>query len=96
VHVTDSDGKSIRRIMRPGRLLQSKQQLDHLLDLPLVRTSVSHDGTLDFSRRVLAHFASRFDRGQDRNAPRVSELERTSRIRGVEHVLDDDQLRPTF
>jgi hypothetical protein len=94
--VADRNSKSIRCVVRRRRLLQSEQQFDHLLHLPLVRTPVSDDGALHFGRRVLEHFAPRLDRGQNRNAACVAQLERASRIGRVKHVLDHNQLRPAF
>ena len=93
VHVANRHGQRICGIVRRRHLVQSEQQLDHLLHLPLVRTAVSHDGALHFGRRVLEHFATGFDRGENRDAARVTELERASRVGRVEQILDDDALR---
>ena len=96
MHVANRHGQRIGGVVRRRHLVQSEQQLDHLLHLPLVRAAVSHDGALHFGRRVFEHLASRLDRGQNRDAARVTELERASGVGRVEQILDDDAIGATL
>jgi hypothetical protein len=84
------------RVVWRWQAIEAEQQLDHVLHLPLVRPSISNDGTLHFCRRVLQNFAARLDSGKDRNAAGVTELERASGVACVKEVLDDDVLGLTL
>jgi len=94
--MTNGHGQRVCSIVSRWGTVQPEQELHHLLDLPLVCATVSHNGPLHFGGRVLHDLAPRFDGGQNRHAARVTELEGTSRVVGIEKVLDDDTLGPAL
>ena len=77
-----------------GDGVEAEQQLDHLLDLVLLRAAVADDRALDLGRRVLDDRQARFRRREQRDAARVSELERAPHVARVEDVLDRDAVGP--
>ena len=77
-----------------GRLDQPQEQPHHLAHLPLLGPAVADDRQLDFRRRVLDQRVARFDRREQRDAPRLAERERAADVRGVEDALDGHAVRP--
>jgi hypothetical protein len=93
VDVTDRHREGVSDIVRTGHAIEAQQQLDHPLYLQLLRTTVSHHGTLDLSGGVLHDLHARFDRRQHRHASRMAQLQRASDVHRVKEILDDDVLR---
>ena len=80
--------------MRRRPRLEAEQQLDHLADLVLLRAAISHDGPLDFRRGVLDHRNTRLRGGEQRDAARVSQLQRAAHVLRVEDVFNRDAVGP--
>jgi hypothetical protein len=67
---------------------QAEEQLDHVLDLRLLRAPVADDRALDLRGRVLEDGQARLDGREHRHATGVSELQRAADVDRVEQVLD--------
>ncbi len=94
MHMTDRDGQRIRGIVRRRRLGETKQQLDHLLHLTLIRATVADHRALHFRGGVLNDRAAGLDRREQRDAARVPKLERAASVDGVKDALDGDAVGP--
>ena len=90
--MADRDGQRIGSVVRRRRLIETQQQLDHLLDLVLFSAAVADDGTLDLSRRVFHDRTTCFDRRKHCHATRMPELERTADVDRVKQALDGDSI----
>src|SRR3954471_3720028 len=95
MEVTNRHGKGVGRVERPGSRLQPEQQRDHLLHLVLLSSPVADDRALHLGRRVFDNVAAGFNRGEHRDAARVSQLQRTAGVLRVKQVLDGDAVRTT-
>ena len=62
----------------------------------LLGAAVADDRAFDFGRGVFHDRNARFDRGQHRDAARMSELQRTAYVHGVKQVFDRDALGAMF
>jgi hypothetical protein len=89
MRMANRHGQCIRCVVWGWYPIESEQQLDHLLNLTLVRATVPNDGTFDLCRRVFQHFAAGLDRRKNGDTSRVSELQRAARVARVEQILDD-------
>jgi len=96
MHMANRHSESVRGVVWCRYSIQTEQQLDHVLDLSLVSTTVPHDGSLHFGWRVFDYLAAGFDCRKNGYAARVSELERTAGVARVEEILDDDTLGLAF
>src|SRR5688572_2562690 len=76
--------------MRCRRSRQPEQQFDHLLNLVFLGTAVADDGSLDLGGGVLDDLTPGLDRGKDRHAACVAQLEGATRVHCVEQALDGD------
>src|SRR5688572_29682627 len=94
MHVANRDRQGIGCIVRCGRLRETKQHLDHLLHLTLLRAAVADDGAFHFGGCVLDDRAAGLDSREQRNAARVPQLERAARVDRVKHALDGDAVGP--
>lgn len=75
--------------MRLARdLCQWQLEFDHVFDLPLVRMSYADDNFLDCVRRIFGDRQPCFGRRKQRDAARLSKLQRSRRILVDEGLLD--------
>ena len=92
--MADRHGERIRGVVRRGNRVETEQQLDHLLNLVLFRAAEPDHRSLDFCRRVFDDRKAGLRCRQQRNAPRMSELQRTADIARVEDGFHGDTIRP--
>jgi hypothetical protein len=69
-------------------LIQVKQQLDHLLDLPFVGVPIADNRPFDLRGGVLDHLATSLDRGEHGHTAGMTELQRTPRVNRMEDILN--------
>ena len=77
-------------------MVQSEEQLDHLLDLMLVGATIPDNSAFHFCRCVLLHFATSLDSRENGNAACMPKLQRASGVGRVEEILDDHKLGVTL
>ena len=94
--MADGDRQRVGRIVRRRDGGQTEKQLDHLLDLRLLRAPVSDNRPLDLGRRVLDDRKPGLRGREHRHAARVAELQRAAHVRRIEDVLDGDRIRAAF
>ena len=92
--MADGNRQRVGRIERRGRLGEAEQQLHHRLHLPFFRAAVSDDRLLHFGGRVFDDRHAGFDGSEHRDAARVPQLQRASRVDGVKQILDGDDIGP--
>src|SRR5262245_11171149 len=62
----------------------------------LLGSPVADHGALDFGRRVFHHRHSGFNRGEHRDATRMTKFQRTANVDGVEQILDGYAIGTAF
>ena len=87
VGVTYSYRERVSRIVRSWYVIQLEKQFNHLLNLLLFSTAVTHNSTFDFTRSVFDKGDSGLRRGQDGHAARMSQLQSTLYITRVKKAL---------
>ncbi len=88
-------GQGIGRIRRkPLRKMQ--QDLNHGLDLFLVRPPIAHDGLFDFQGAVFLNFHSRFGGREDRYPAGLSEEHGALHVFRVEGLFNRHEVRGEF
>ena len=92
--MAERDGQRVSDVVWGRRLLEVEEQLDHLLHLVLLCTAVADDRALDRCGRVGHDRHAGFRGGEQRDAARLAELERTAHVAGVKYVLDRDAVGP--
>ena len=73
-----------------GGSAQTEEELNHRLHLPFFGAAVADDRLLHFGGRVFHDRHAGFHSGEHRDAARVPQLERASRIDGVKQIFDGD------
>ena len=82
--MADRHRERVCRVVRRRQRVEPEQQLDHLLDLVLLRAAEPDDRSLDFCRRVLDDRKPGLRCRQQRDAARMPELQRTAHVARVE------------
>jgi hypothetical protein len=90
IQVADGDRQSIGDVVRRRDSRHGEQQLDHLLDLVLLRTPVANDGPFHFGRRVLGDLDFRLDGSEHRHASHVAKRQSAPSVHGGKQILDGD------
>ena len=78
--MAEGHSKSVSRMVRLRRLIQSQQLADHHLNLLFASTTCSSDSTLDHLRRVVEAADLLLGRSKHDHAPSLSDLHRTTYV----------------
>jgi hypothetical protein len=92
MQMADRDGQRISGVVRLRRLIETEQELDHLLDLVLFSTAIADDGALDLRWRVFHDWTPCFDRRKHGHATRVPELERAADVDCVKQAFNGNTI----
>ena len=92
--MADGNRQRVGRIERRGRLAEAEQQLHHRLHLPFLCAAVTDDRLLHLGGRVFDDRHAGFDGRQHRDAARVPQLQRASRIGRMKQILDRHDIGP--
>ena len=92
--MTQRHRQGIRRIVGRGRCVETKKQADHVLNLCLVGSTVSHHGLLDLERTVLVNRKTLRNPRNQRHSPDVSQLQRAFDIGCVEKTFNGHPVGP--
>ena len=76
------------RLIRDQFAVQSEYQLNHVLNLLLLRFPGTHHGLLDHPRRIFRDRKPRYNAGADCRAAGLPKLQGRRGILGNEHLLD--------
>ena len=92
LQVAKRHGQRIGDVVRCWGLVETEEQLDHVLHLMLLRAAVADDGAFDHGGSVLDDGDAGFSGGQERDAARLTELQRAAHVAVVKDVFDGDAI----
>ena len=93
LQMADRDRQCIGGIVRGWRLGEAEQQLHHLLHLLLLGAAVADDRALDRPpARTTTTGRPASDGREQRDAARLTELQRAAHVAGVKDVFDGDAI----